>query len=109
MSEAEETFAMQLKADGIPVMEREMKFHPTRRWKFDFAFPAKLVAVEIEGGSWVAGRHNRGSGFEKDLEKYNAATLLGWKVYRFTTSMVNDGTAVAMIAEALGRCPGGKR
>jgi very-short-patch-repair endonuclease len=59
-----------------------------RKWRFDFAWPAKALAVELEGGSWVRGRHNRPQGFENDCEKYNAAALLGWRVLRFTTGMV---------------------
>ena len=66
------------------VPEQEYKFHPTRKWKFDFCFPLHKVAVEIEGGAWSKGRHTRGSGFVKDMEKYNAATELGWKILRFS-------------------------
>lgn len=59
------------------------KFHPSRRWRFDFAWPSLMVAVEIEGGIFVAGRHVRPSGFIKDCEKYNAAAANGWLVLRF--------------------------
>lgn len=34
------------------------------------------------------GRHQRGSGFAKDAEKYNVASYLGWKVFRITPSML---------------------
>lgn len=68
---------------------REYRFHPDRRWRFDFAWPAVKVAVEIEGGSWVRGGHNRGVGYQKDCEKYNAATALGWRVFRLTGAMIN--------------------
>ena len=102
MSAIEEVFAHQLDADGLPTPTREFIFHHSRKWRFDFAFIEKLVAVEIEGGTWTRGRHTRGAGFERDCIKYNEAVRLGWKVYRFTPKMVNDGTAVAMIAEALG-------
>lgn len=87
-------------ADGrFPKMDvqREYKFHPTRRWRFDFAIPDHMVAIEVEGGTWANGRHTRGSGFEKDCEKYNAATLDGWRVFRFTTGMVQDGRAIATL------------
>lgn len=62
--------------------ETEYRFHPTRRWRFDFAFPKPMIAIEIEGGVWTGGRHIHPVGFEKDCEKYNEATKLGWKVYR---------------------------
>jgi len=66
------------------VWEVEYKFHPKRRWRFDFAFPLIKIAVEIEGGVWSGGRHTRGAGFIKDMEKYNAAVLLGWRVLRYS-------------------------
>jgi len=66
----------------------EYKFHNERRWRFDFAWPAVKVAVEIEGGIFSGGRHTRGTGYEKDLEKYNTAITLGWKVYRLSGGML---------------------
>lgn len=71
---------------GDPQPEREFYFHPERRWRFDFAFPSSRVAVEMEGGTWTGGRHARGSGVAGDCEKYNAATMLGWSVLRYTTT-----------------------
>lgn len=71
--------------------EREFRFHPTRKWRFDFAYPAKKIAVEIEGGIWSGGAHTRGKHFESDCEKYNTATLLGWRVFRFSGGMVERG------------------
>ncbi|NIP25770.1 MAG: hypothetical protein GWN94_02580, partial [Phycisphaerae bacterium] len=49
-------------------------------WRFDFAYKTERVAVEVEGGVYTQGRHTRGEGFEEDCEKYNQATLLGWRV-----------------------------
>lgn len=62
---------------------REHKFHPIRKWRFDFAIPEFFIAVECEGAVWSGGRHTRGSGYSKDCEKYNNATLLGWRVLRY--------------------------
>ena len=61
----------------------ELKFHKTRRWRFDYAIERLKIAIEVEGGVWSRGRHTRPSGFVKDLEKYNTATSLGWLVLRF--------------------------
>jgi hypothetical protein len=36
----------------------------------------------------------RGSGFEKDCEKYNAAAILGWCVLRYTKRMLDEGVAM---------------
>ena len=75
-------FEAMCKAFDIETPEKEYRFHPKRRWRFDYAFPNHKIAVEIEGGVWIDGRHNRASGFIKDMEKYNAAAVLGWRIYR---------------------------
>ena len=63
---------------------REYKFHPTRRWRIDYFFPEQKLAVEIEGGVWAYGRHNRAASFLKDMAKYNAMALMGIHLLRFT-------------------------
>ncbi len=82
----------------IPAPIREYKFHPTRRWRIDFCWPVEKLAVEIEGGCWIAGRHTRGTGFQKDMEKYNSLTLAGYSLLRFTPKQVRDGLAAELIA-----------
>ncbi len=62
----------------------EVRFHPVRRWRFDFADKQKKIAIEIEGGVWIQGRHNHPQGFIKDMEKYNEASKLGWRLLRYT-------------------------
>jgi very-short-patch-repair endonuclease len=79
----------------------EHRFAPPRRWRFDVAFPDRMLAIEIEGGVWTRGRHTRPAGFLRDAEKYNRAALLGWRVLRFTPQQVMDGTARATLVEAL--------
>lgn len=71
----------------------EYRFAAPRRWRFDLALPEHKIAVEQEGGLWIRGRHNRAKGYIADLEKYNEATLLGWKVLRFTPQQVKSGIA----------------
>lgn len=79
---------------------KEYVFHPTRKWRFDFALvesrshPLRL-AIEIEGGTWSKSqsRHTSGTGFAEDCVKYNEAVLLRWDVLRFTTDMVLNGKA----------------
>ncbi len=66
-----------------PDLEREYRFDAKRRWRADFAHLEARVLIEIEGGIWVNGRHNRAAGFNTDLEKYLAAGLAGWPVFRF--------------------------
>lgn len=63
---------------------KEYKFHPVRKWRFDYAIPEHKIALEVEGGVWTGGRHTSSVGFLKDMEKYNTATLMGWRVFRTT-------------------------
>lgn len=86
----------------------EYRFHPTRRWRFDGAVPSVKVAVEIEGMPGIAGksRHMTYTGYQKDIEKYNAATALGWHLLRFTWKDVRDGSATKQIVECVNRLKG---
>lgn len=84
-----------------PAYEEEYEFHPVRGWAFDFAWPEHQVAVEIDGGQWAphGGRHSRDS----DREKLNAAAVLGWRVLRYSGTMLHDPTAVInQVLSALG-------
>lgn len=71
---------------------QEFKFHPIRRWRFDFALLplSKKIAIEVEGGIWSGGRHTRGGGYIGDMEKYNEAAILGWTVLRYPASNITD-------------------
>src|SRR5271155_532139 len=93
LSVGEEAFAQHLHIHGIEA-EREYVFAAPRKWRFDFAIPDSLIAIEIEGGTWQTGRHQRPMGFEKDCRKYSHAALHGWRVLRFTTDMVMSGEAI---------------
>lgn len=81
--------------------EREYRFHPDRKWRFDVAFPFKMVAVEVDGGAYVAGRHTRGAGFEADCEKQSEAAALGWRVLHVTPRQVESGQALQWLERAL--------
>lgn len=101
LSKAEESMAVQIRAVKLPAPKREHRFAAPRRWRFDFAWPDRWVALEVEGGTHSGGRHVRGDGFERDCEKYNAAALRGWTVLRVTSAMVRDGRALALVEAAL--------
>lgn len=73
----------------LPPPQTEYRFHPTRRWRFDLAWPEAKVAVELDGGVWTRGRHVRAKGYEADLEKINAAIERGWVVLRYTPQMID--------------------
>jgi very-short-patch-repair endonuclease len=100
-STLEETLLWQIKVAGLPAPEREYAFCPGRRFRADFAFKAPRILVEVEGGVWSRGRHNRGLGFIQDCEKGNQAVLLGWRLLRFTEKHIRDGSAVTMIERLL--------
>jgi hypothetical protein len=60
-----------------------------------------MLAVEIEGGTWIKGRHTTGSGFAADCAKYNRAVILGWRVLRYTADDVSNWTAATEVVELL--------
>lgn len=101
MSDLEDTLVFQLQALGAPQPEREYRFHPIRKWRYDLAWIDKKIAVEVEGGVYIQGRHTRGAGVEGDCDKYNAATRLGWQVYRYTSKKIKSGEAAQEIMEVL--------
>jgi very-short-patch-repair endonuclease len=85
----------------LPGPVPECSFHPTRRWRFDWCFPAERVAIEIDGGQWRAGggRHNT----DGDRLKLNTAAALGWRVLRFSHTALEADPAgcVELVAGAL--------
>ena len=80
---------------------KEFRFHPTRRWRFDYAFPELKIAVEVEGGVYIQGRHTRGSGFIKDMEKYNTAASMGWTILRVTPDEKLTAKTVDLLRKTL--------
>jgi very-short-patch-repair endonuclease len=103
-SRLEERFLMLWKHTNGPSLEREYRFHHERRWRADFAHVEARVLIEIEGGIWVNGRHNRAAGFNADLEKYLAAGLAGWRVFRLGPDQItleNVERLAALVAEAI--------
>ena len=81
-SRLEERFLWLWKLAMGPPLEREYRFDAKRRWRADFAHLQSGSLIEVEGGIWVQGRHNRAAGFNADLEKYLEAGLAGWRVFR---------------------------
>ena len=79
--------------------EKEFRFHPVRRWRLDFFLPEHRIGLECEGGTWIAGRHTRGKGYEADLRKYNEAMRMGIRIFRFSTNMITRGEAKCFLKE----------
>lgn len=86
---AEALFERAWLASPLPGFElvREYKFHPTRGWPFDMAWPAVKVAVELQG----QGKHQRVLGERNDHEKGREAVLLGWRVLYWQSMQVAKG------------------
>ena len=99
--DAMQMLLIDLYAEGVDY-EQEYRFDSDRKWRFDIAMPAQKLAVEVDGGIWVGGRHTSGVGYEKDCQKLNAAVLQGWRVLRFTSGMVRSGEAARTIMMAYG-------
>lgn len=91
LSPGEELLALHLKAYGL-LEERGYAFAEPRLFKFDFAWPQRGLAVEVDGGV-----HRINSRWRGDLEKFNLAAALGWRVYHFHPDQVRSGTAIDVI------------
>lgn len=100
-SRLERTAYQQIVDAGLPEPVREFRFHPVRGWRADFAWPEHKLLLEIEGGIWLqtTGHHGKGHAhperFESDVDKYNAAALLGYWVLRATARTLDDGNMIA--------------
>jgi len=83
-------------AEPVP----EYRFH-TRRWRFDYAWPLHMLAMEIDGGVWTQGRHSRGAGKIADMEKLSEAAILGWRVLYAVPDDLKNGLALDRVMRAL--------
>jgi very-short-patch-repair endonuclease len=81
-----------------PALEREFRFHPTRKWRSDFAHLPSRTLIEIEGGIWVRGRHTSPKGFAADAEKYLEAALAGWRVIRLVDDQIKTPVIERIVA-----------
>lgn len=96
-SRAELTLEAQLTIARIP-FERQVVFAPPRKYRADFVVDD--IIIEVEGGTFIEGRHSRGAGFEADCEKQALAVLAGYRYLRATTRQVELGTCYRWISEA---------
>lgn len=89
---------------AIPQPKREYKFALPRQFRFDFAWPDGMIALEVDGGRWMLGGGRHAS--DEDYEKLNTAAKLGWRVLRVSSDMVRKDPlgVVDMLRGALGEC-----
>ncbi len=97
----EATFEVQLKAHKLTDYTPEYQFCPDRKWRFDFCFEKRRLAIEIEGGTRLKSRHTSCLGFHNDCDKYNRAAFMGWRVLRFDAEHVKSGEAINLVADFL--------
>ncbi|MBP4034366.1 hypothetical protein [Aeromonas sp. PrichA-15] len=90
---------------GFPDPATELLFHPKRKWRFDYAWEAQKLALEVHGGIHSGGRHTRGRGFVEDRAKMNEATLLGWTVLEVTPEHIKSGQLRAWLLAAFNQDP----
>lgn len=96
-------FTRLCEACGLPVPVPEYRFHPVRKWRIDYLFEAngRRVALEVEGGIWTQGRHTRGSGFKKDMEKYNAISAAGIILLRVVPGELMSRRTIELVKQTL--------
>ena len=92
---------------------RQYVFHKTRKFRFDFAWPDCLVAVEIDGGIFQGDRSKGGNqtghrsinGLMAGMEKGNYAAVDGWCLLRFHAKDLDQRPeyCVDLVAEAIQR------
>lgn len=99
--------SFQLTAAKIP-HERELCLIPDRKFRTDILV-AKRLAVEVDGATWIGGRHARGYGIETDCEKQNLLVTCGYIPMRFTRKQVKSGQALLWVERALVACVDARR
>jgi len=94
---ATDTLLIQIRIAELPTPVTEYRFLDTRQFRFDVAWPTYRIALEIEGGHAIGGRHVRPDGFRRDCEKYAEAVVRGWSVLRVIPDQVQSGAALAWL------------
>jgi hypothetical protein len=96
------TYIIALKL-SVPI--REYKFDDERKFRFDFAWPHLMIAVECEGISRFKNLSSQGhtsiDGYERNCQKYNLGTEQGWRIYRVTGQMIESGEAATLLERVL--------
>lgn len=93
----------QIRLVGLPEPETEQRLIEGRKSRCDFVWRSHRVVMEVEGGIWAGGRHTRGKGFIRDVQKYNRLVLDGWTVLRTTSNQIKSGEAIETLRQALDR------
>lgn len=100
MTGSDKLFDAACAAQGLPIPDHEYRWHPTRKWKFDYLWNGWLAAEKV-GGVWIRGHHSRGQSQIDDFERMNEAVIMGYSVLQFTPQQFDSGEAFAVIRRAL--------
>lgn len=79
-----ELYLKQMVQSGtIKSYETEYQFTKKRKFRFDWFIPCLNLALEYEGIMGDKSRHTTVTGYTGDINKYNLALTLGFKVLRY--------------------------
>jgi very-short-patch-repair endonuclease len=107
------TFALACESIGLPTPEEEFRWHPSRQFRADYCWPEPMLILEVDGGVFGKGKpcplckrrqggaHSSIKDILRDMERANAAAMLGWRFLRVTPDQMNDGTALTLVERAL--------
>ena len=101
MKAAQTLFPALCKGVGLPIPIPEYKFAPPRKWRLDWAFVDAKLAIEVQGGLFVQGRHTRGAALLREYEKLNALACAGWRVLFVTPKEMSSGAVFDLLKKAL--------
>ncbi|MEL7656708.1 MAG: hypothetical protein C4545_04120 [Anaerolineaceae bacterium] len=105
-SDLEASLLQQIRWAGLPMPETEYRAIPSRRFRWDGAYPYIMLLYEVNGGIF-AGKygkqsgHTSGVGLSRDYEKNNLAVAAGWRVLYFTRAMIESGKALALLEKEI--------
>jgi len=107
-SSLEQKFTLLWQACNGPTLEEEYHFCPVRKWRADFFHRPTLTLIEIEGGMWSGGRHQKGFGFSADAVKYNVASYMGFRLFRLPSSLLTTEYVSDLVKICLKQSPSEK-
>ena len=101
-SQLEKDMGDQLASAGLTEgMVEEFRFHPERRWRFDFAWPERTLATEVQAAVFSRGRHSLPRGLPADWETASEAPLLGLRTVIVSRLEIRNGQALDRAARLL--------
>ena len=98
---SEKVFFALLNDANLPLPVKEHQFHDTRKWRFDYCYPDRKIAIEVEGGVYTNGAHGSITGILRDMEKYTEAAILGYRILRILPDKLASVSTIELIKRAI--------